>query len=136
MKVIIAGSRTIKNLELVETSMKVFLPEETDIEVVCGGAEGIDLLGEQWAKKHGYPVTYFHAKWKDIEAPNSLIKTDKWGRKYNAKAGLDRNTLMAQYADTLVLIWTGCKRTSRGSWHMYNEAKKFGLTIYEVNLKN
>ena len=115
MKVIIAGSRTFKNYDLIEQTMSE-LGLDVD-EVVCGGARGADRLGEQWAKNHNIPVTYFPAKWNIF---------GKW-------AGFKRNEEMADYADYLVAFWD---KKSRGTQHMINTMQqicKHGTVIvYEV----
>jgi hypothetical protein len=38
---------------------------------------------------------WFPPKWDDINIPNALIKYNKWGKPYNARAGFDRNTDIA-----------------------------------------
>ena len=53
MRVIIAGSRVIKDYELVK---KAIVDSKFDItEVVCGMASGVDSLGERYAKEHDIP---------------------------------------------------------------------------------
>jgi len=98
MKTIIAGSRSITNnntllgaLELVPWSIT---------EVVCGNARGVDTLGRNWAYDNKIPIKYFPAMWN----------------KYGKAAGPIRNKQMAEYADSLLLVWDG---VSRGSKNMY-----------------
>lgn len=109
MKVIIAGSRTINNYDLVSQAIKESGFEIT--EVVSGGAHGVDQSGERWGKLNSVPIKIFRAEW------NKLGKF----------AGPTRNKQMAQYADALVLVWDG---KSRGSKSMLDEATKRGLKIY------
>jgi len=98
LKVIIAGTRTLYvPLEYVGRCVKESGFAIT--EVVCGKAKGIDSCGEAWAKEKGIPVTPFPADW------------DKWG----LAAGQRRNKQMQEYADALVLIWTGDAKRSPGS---------------------
>lgn len=104
LKVIIAGSRTFNDLEMVEEVMKEF-PDVS--EVVCGCAAGADECGRQWADRHRIMVTPFPAEW------------DKYGR----AAGYIRNTEMGDYADILVAFWDG---KSRGTKHMIDYMKKLG----------
>lgn len=115
MKVIIAGSRTFKNYDLVEQTMSE-LGLDID-EVVCGGARGADRLGEEWAKNHNIPVTYFPANWN---------RFGKW-------AGFKRNEDMAIYADYLIAFWD---KKSRGTKHMIETMHKYckhgTVIIYEL----
>ena len=128
MKAIIAGSRSITDMDALEKLLKyVDIPIS---EVVCGMAPGADMLGKAWAEMSGIPVREFPADWKNISHPDALIKRNNYGE-YDAKAGLRRNEDMADYADVLLLLWDG---ESRGSHHMWKAAKDKGLTIYVYNL--
>lgn len=109
MKVIIAGSRTITDLSIVETAIKA---SEFDItKVVCGMARGVDLLGRDWALKHSIPVIQFPANWKE----------------YGRAAGQIRNLAMAEYADALIAVWDGHSVGTKG---MIHSASKRGLKIH------
>jgi len=113
MKVIIAGSRFITNYELVVEAVK---DSGFDItEVVCGVAQGVDSLGERYAKENGIKLSYFYADWKGL----------------GKKAGLARNEQMGNYADALILVYDG---KSPGSAHMLKYAKKKKLKIYVKNI--
>lgn len=113
MKVIIAGSRFITNYELVVEAVKDSGFEIS--EVVCGVAQGVDSLGERYAKENGIKLSYFYADWKGL----------------GKKAGLARNEQMGNYADALVLVYDG---KSPGSTHMLKYAKKKKLKIYVKNI--
>lgn len=110
MKVIIAGSRTIRDYREVTKAIEQSGFEIT--EVVSGGAMGVDLLGERWARRNGIPVKCFVADWYE----------------YGKSAGPIRNTEMALYADALILVWDG---ESRGSANMKMNAETVGIKIYE-----
>jgi hypothetical protein len=130
MKVIIAGSRSITNYDDVHRAMILSGLWDTygdKLEVVCGMAPGVDLLGLEFAKRNGLKWYEFPAAWDDIKAPGAFIKY-KNGRPYNANAGFDRNTNMAKFSRSLVLVWDG---VSTGSQHMYKEAAKYGLFRYK-----
>lgn len=109
MKVIIAGSRHIHDIDLVTDVIKKC---QFDIdEVVCGGAAGIDACGKQWALQNNIPIKYFFAEW------------DKFGR----SAGPRRNEEMAKYADALLAVWDG---KSKGTENMIDLANKYKLSKY------
>lgn len=126
LKVIIAGSRNIKD-DVNYVEMSVAESGFNVTEVVSGCAKGIDTLGVEWAEKCGIPVQPFPANWDDLSHPDALIKTTKWGQKYDARAGLRRNEVMAVYADALIAIWDG---KSPGTKHMIKMAKKRELPIF------
>ena len=109
MKVIIAGSRTCNNPEVLIASIS-----EANIhitEVVCGEASGADKLGKEWAEKNNITVTSFPADWG----------------KYGKAAGPIRNKEMAKYADSLIAIWDG---SSRGTKNMINEMNKLNKFVF------
>jgi hypothetical protein len=114
MPTIIAGSRTIDDKKLIFNKIKSAPFEIT--EVVSGKAEGVDTIGEEWAKENNIPIKEFpYTDYLD-EAPKPNI------------APLIRNEKMAEYADKLILIWDG---SSNGSENMKEKAKAKELKIYE-----
>lgn len=86
MKVIIAGSRTITQLDLINQAVAESGFDIT--EVVSGTANGVDSLGEVWALGAEVPVQRFPAQWQ----------------KYGKSAGFKRNRQMADYADAEVRV--------------------------------
>lgn len=110
-KVIVAGSRDINNYNIIRDKLDKCLKNvKGDIEIVSGGARGVDLLGERYAKERGYAVKQFLADW------------DKNGK----SAGYIRNWEMAKYADACVCFWD---EKSRGTKHMIDLAKKEDLDL-------
>lgn len=119
MKLIIAGSRHLKfDLSAIQDFIDALIPMDLGMpsEIVSGACKGVDVSGQNWAVFHGIPVTKFKPDWN----------------KHGKAAGPIRNIRMAEYADALLLIWDG---KSRGSLSMKSEAKKAGLKIYEVILR-
>lgn len=109
MRTIIAGSRTIT-----DSSKLIEAIEQSHFEitkVLCGGAHGVDRLGELYALDHDIPIQYFLANWEE----------------YGKAAGPIRNTEMAENADALILIWDGA---SRGSADMLKKATAKGLKVF------
>lgn len=127
MKVIVAGSRSIKDYNIVCEAIKESGFDIT--EVICGEAYGVDLLGKQWGFDNNIPVKSFRANWNDLKEMPCFIKT-KGNYKYNALAGHNRNRRMAQYASQnnggLIAITTG----SSGTKNMIELAEKYKLSIY------
>lgn len=113
-KVIIAGSRTFQDFDLLCEKMDFFLQAiNDDVEVVCGMAAGADLLGKKYAEQRGYHVREFPAQW------------DTYGK----RAGYLRNAEMAEYANACIVFWDG---QSKGSKHMIDTAKKNKLPVRVV----
>jgi len=89
MRVIIAGSRHLKQLDVIYWAVSAGVEVGISVsELVCGLAPGADSLGEQWAKEHKIPVRCFPAEW------------GTWGK----SAGPCRNQAMADYAEALIAV--------------------------------
>lgn len=67
------------------------LANKTDIQIVSGGANGADKLGEQYAAQRHFIVKRFEAEWGV----------------YDKAAGPIRNKQMADYADAAIIFWNG-----------------------------
>lgn len=125
-KVIIAGSRTINDYSLLLKAISDSGWAKDITEVVSGRARGVDSLGERWAKEKGIDVKPFPADWKNVKVKDAIIRQNSYGR-YNAKAGLDRNQKMAEYADKLIAI---IKNNSSGTADMIERMKKLNKEVY------
>lgn len=115
MKLIIAGSRYI-NLEPAFIFGCFHQFKLSAIEIISGGASGVDSSGENAAKISGRIINRFLADWKA----------------HGKAAGPIRNKQMAEYADVLLLIWDG---KSKGSANMKKEMQKLKKPIYEIILQ-
>lgn len=113
MKTVIAGSREIRDIQVVLVAIEESGFQIT--EVVSGTARGVDQIGEAWATRRGIPIRKFYPVWRD---------RDGW---YNPGAGMQRNADMAKYADAAVIIWDG---ESTGTANMIAQAKRHGLKLY------
>lgn len=112
MKVIVAGSRTIHDLDVVKKAI-----EESGFqvdEIVSAMAPGVDRLGEEYAEDHQIPVQRF--------VPNT--------QRYKLGAWYKVNEAMAKYADALVAVHNG----GRGTTHMINQMRAAGKPIHEVRV--
>lgn len=66
-------------------------------ELVNGMATGIDECARIWAKDNNIPIKEFKPDWNNIDGvPKIFIKTNRYGKLYNARAGLERNISMIQ----------------------------------------
>jgi hypothetical protein len=125
MKVIIAGSRRIGLVPARPGSDFLVQGRIDDViqrclfdsgfnitELVSGGAKGVDVAGEMWARSYGIPVRQF---------------IPDWNGPYGKRAGFVRNHRMADYADALIAIWDG---KSRGTAHMVRAAVEKSLKVH------
>ena len=101
--VAIVGSRNIKNINL-----DLFIDPKHVGAIVSGGANGIDALAEQWAKKNKIEFICFPANWKI----------------YGKKAGIIRNKEIVEFVDIVIAFWDG---KSRGTYNTLSYAIKLGV---------
>ena len=109
MKLLIAGSRSIKSFDL-----SPYVPADADL-IITGGARGIDTLAEAYASERGIPT----------------LTVKPCYERYGRAAPILRDEEMVDMADSVLVIWDG---VSRGSKHTADYARKKGkpLTVTEV----
>ena len=112
MRVIIAGSRTFSDYNLLEERLNFFFSKKAreQITIISGTANGADKLGERYANENNISIERYPADW------------DQYGK----SAGYKRNLQMANNADALVAFWDG---VSKGTNHMINIAKNKNLKV-------
>jgi hypothetical protein len=128
-RVIVAGSRSITDRTMVFDALDRLAAKWSGaqrFEVVCGEARGADTLGREWAQARGYPVRPMPARWAVLDVPGAIVQK-RGGRRYNARAGHDRNAWMAAYGTHLVAFWDG---RSRGTRSMIDLAKVCGVPVW------
>ena len=120
--IIIAGSRSFIDYEIVKKSLKNFLIVKQTSDkpiIICGMARGADMLGYRLAKEFRLPLKEFPADWN----------------RFGKRAGYIRNEQMAKYAyehdnGVLLAFWDG---QSKGTKSMIELAKKYNLEIHIFN---
>lgn len=115
MKTIIAGSRTITDYAVLLNAINSIDWKIT--EVLSGAANGVDKLGERWAKENNVPVKRFYPNWN----------------KYGNYAGLKRNEDMVNNAEALIALWDG---ESKGTIYTIKLAQKKKLKTKWSLVKN
>lgn len=106
MKVLIAGSRTISDKQYVYDAI-----DSLDIvitEIISGGAQGVDTIGEQYASDNNIPVKRFFPDWT----------------KFGKSAGVLRNKEMVNCADIVVVVWDGLSRGTQSTMKFAEDAGK------------
>jgi len=111
VKIIIAGSRTITDPDVVLDALTSSPWSASISMLVHGGCRGVDLLAHDVCEGI-VPAKVFAADWA----------------KHGAAAGPIRNREMANFADALILIWDG---KSRGSASMRAEMLRVGKPVFE-----
>lgn len=109
-RVIIAGTRTFNDYELLCKKCNLFFSRKKPTAIICGEARGADSLGRRYAEEHGIPVLSYPADWE----------------RYGKRAGYLRNKEMAQTAEALVAFWDG---KSRGTENMIDLAYEMGIPV-------
>lgn len=120
MKLIIAGSRTFNfDHDFIHEAIYAvnnYQRKFNDLEIVSGGAKGVDATAKKYAEAWDKPFREFPADWET----------------HGKAAGPMRNKQMAEYADALLLIWDG---ESKGSASMKKEMEKLKKPIYEIIIR-
>ena len=123
-KVIVTGGRNYSDKDKVYKTLDDLAPTL----VIHGGATGVDEFAHQWAYERGVEYKQYRAEWKNFDKP-CLVKTNKYGKKYNALAGPNRNTkMLEENQDALVVAFPG----GRGTMDCVTKAKKLGMKVMEI----
>ena len=114
-KVIIAGTRTFNNYELLKNKVPLFVNPllfraYKPVEIVSGGAKGADTLAVEFATEFNLPFKIFPADWK----------------KYGKLAGPIRNKQMTEYSDAAIVFWDS---KSPGSLNMIQQMRELGKPV-------
>jgi hypothetical protein len=111
MRIIVAGSRTVNDYNIVKNILD-HVSSKIKIDVIISGdAKGPDSYGTRWAEEHDIPVEHFPPDWHT----------------YGRTAGVMRNIEMSNVADALIAIWDG---QSRGTKHMISRMRELSKLVY------
>ena len=118
MKVIVAGSRTITDYEVVK---RILLNHLDEISMLISGcAKGVDTHGLLFAHEYNIPTTKDKFK----------ITKEEW-RKYGKQARHLRNLKMGKEGEKLIAIH---EKGSRGTQDMINIMRDFGKPVVHYKL--
>lgn len=128
MRIIIAGSRTFTNYYFLRDECKKIIEnllskyKKEDIEIISGGAQGADRMGQSFAKEYKLKLTVMPAQWEE----------------FGKSAGYRRNVEMAEYAkkDDECLLIAFWNKISKGTNHMINIAKEKGIPVEIIEIKD
>ena len=119
---LVVGSRTITDYEKIKNTINFLLPKGYDkIEIVSGGAKGVDSLAEKYAKEKKINLRVFKAKW-------SL---------YGKTAGPIRNREMHEYIAQFphrgcVIFWDG---KSKGAYQSVELSKHYETPMRLIKIE-
>lgn len=107
MKIVIAGSRAIRDEKLIRSRIHDIISKFSVpvTEIISGHAVGPDKIGESYAELYNIPCKIMPADW------------NKWGK----SAGVRRNKDMAKVADAGIIFWDG---VSPGTKNMISEMSR------------
>lgn len=104
MKIMVAGSRSIKEFDLSE-----YIPKDAEL-IISGGASGVDSIAEKYADKHRISKLIMYPKYEI----------------YGRAAPLKQNEIMVDIADEVLIIWDG---KSRGTKYTADYAAKVNKKV-------
>lgn len=110
MKLLIVGSRSIQDFDLTK-----YISAETDL-IICGGAQGIDTVAEQYADRHRI---------------SKLVLRPNYAR-YGRAAPLRRNLSMVNLSDAVLAVWDG---VSKGTHYTIECARQTNKALTVVIVK-
>lgn len=119
-KIIVAGPRDYVDKEYIYQILDMYinmlyLKVTDNVEIVEGGARGVDSIARDYAK--------------DYQLYHKQFPAD-WGRN-GRSAGPIRNQQMAEYADVLIAFYNG----SRGTSNMIKQAMENGLSVHIIPIQ-
>jgi len=142
MRVIFAGGRTF-NDEIVADKILLhafeneFMPEPDRLICVSGNAIGADILFARLIKQYEGKVEEYPADWNNLKESKDnpvLVKSNSYGKKYNALAGFNRNKLMAKTANKLIVVYNGSSGTKDMISTMLDLNKPVRIYDYKGNV--
>ena len=110
MKLLISGSRSIKTFDISE-----HITFDVDL-IICGGADGVDRIAEQYA---------------DDNRISKLVLKPQY-KLYGKAAPIKRNELMVDIADKILVVWDGA---SKGSEFTVRYAIKKGKDVTVIDTR-
>ncbi len=117
MKIAVVGSREGFTKDDIVNKLTLELEEIRDIEIISGGARGVDSWAEEFAIRNQINTTIFKPEWN----------------KYGKGAGFIRNKLIVDRADRVIAFWDG---KSKGTKHSIDYAKSKGKDVKIINIPN
>lgn len=132
IKLAVTGTRTYTDKKRVYFELDEFR-KIRKVEMIVSGiamddekTKGVDSFARDYARENKIPYKGYPADWKDMSPP-CLKKTGLYGD-YNALAGPNRNTKIADFADEGLAFWD---RISTGT---HDTIKKFDALNKKIKI--
>lgn len=128
LRIIVSGSRGFSDYEFIKKELDSRIKDivverfllHDEVQIVTGGAKGVDALAERYADTNEFNQQIFYAIWKT----------------HGKSAGFIRNANMLSYAvnngienAALIAFWDG---KSKGTKHMIDIATKKGIEVQTI----
>ena len=113
MRIVVTGGRDFKDRDFAWSRLDTIHGTKQITSLVHGDATGLDRIAKQWAIARGVVPIDCRADWDNVNAPGAVVRTNKWGKKYNVKAGPDRNQRMIDdYKPDAAVVFAGGNGTA------------------------
>jgi len=130
MKVAVIGGRKFDNQILAFQKLDKLNSLNKITLIVSGGAGGADTIGKIYAHERGIPYLEFPALWDVLDHPDALIK-ERYGRKYDSRAGFRRNRDIVDNADVIIAFWDGKSPGTKNSIEYAKQIQKpYKIIVY------
>jgi len=128
-RLLVCGGRTYFKPAIVYRTLDALHAERRFTDFIQGGATGADALARDWAITHPEIIRWeCKAAWRDLSHPDAVIKVRSDGVRYDAKAGIRRNTRMLEWKPDIVVAFPG----GDGTADMVRQARAAGVEVKEV----
>lgn len=126
IRVLVTGGRDYRNKERVYSALNAVDVKYGVSAVINGGATGADELAASWAPELSEP---YPADWDDLTQPGAVIRSHPYGKKYDALAGVRRNSkMLIEGKPDVVIAFPG----GRGTADMVRKAKTANVPIWDL----
>lgn len=115
MKISIIGSRAFNDYDFLKKTILESIDVNDIDEIVSGGANGADKLGELFAEEFNKSTNIYLPDWE----------------KYGKSAGFIRNADIIKNSDYVFAFWDGA---SKGTLNSINTAKKLNKKLKIINV--
>lgn len=121
MKVLVVGSRSFNDYDKVSEVLDRVIDNNTDVEIISGGARGADSLAERYAKEHNLALKVFPAYW------------DKYGKSAGYKRNVEMHKYISEFEDRIcIAFWDG---KSKGTTHNFELSKHYHTHLKVIKSK-
>lgn len=133
MRVLVCGGRDYRDEPLIRNTLDKLHAERPITRLIHGAAPGADSLAAAWGRFTigADNVDPYPADWGDTSHPGAVIRWNKFGKPYDARAGHRRNARMLLLGcPDLVLAFPG----GTGTADMIAQARRAGVEVRIISV--